>query len=811
MRALLLDLSFAVRSLGKSPGFTTVALATLALVIACNAIVFTVVNAVLLHPLPYPDAGKLVVVHRQERSGPSIGDVSAPTFFLVKERARSFESVAAIYASGMGINLAGAESTHYIKALGVSRDFLKVLGIMPAIGRDFRPDEDLPNGPHSTILSYGLWERTFSKSPSVLGSRVRINSEDYAVVGIMPRNFRSYPEADLWLPLQLAPATADPGNDYRVIGRLQAGLTTQQAQEELRTVAERFPIRHLPQSGHVTLVLQGMQAFETRDVRGRLVLLFAAAAFLLMIACANLALLLVVRASARNHEIAIRAALGASRARLIQVFLVESAVLAVLGGLSGVILAKELLPLVLSLAPVSLPQSADIAINGRVILFTLSISAITCLLFGLAPALPTYRGGLYEMLQQSTRGASASPSQRYLGRILISAQTALTLVLLAGAFLMLKNFRSVERVHSGFDPDNVSVAQISLAAQRYQSTAFSSALLGQVFQKLATIPGIEAVATVNGLPMENGLNLPIYPTDAGDKIEHKGEYRIISGDYFQAMRIPLVQGKSFSDRDRAETRPVAIVNETLARRWWPQGSPLGNFVAVGKELGQQFSDQPRVVIGVAADIRQSGLDRPAPPTIFIPVQQAPDKITAFVNKLFLTSIVVRTANRTDVSKQIRNAVISADPDLSLASLRPLSDVIATSLARDRFYAYLTAVFAAFALLITAIGLYGLMSYQIILRAPEIIVRMSLGARRIQVVLLVVKEGIQLVVIGLLGGVMGAFFLLQVVTNMVYNQTTAALKAVITASLLLGIIAVLSSLLTGIRMAFVELMVVLRNE
>jgi len=809
--ALLLDLSFAVRSLRNSLGFTAVAVTTLTLVIACNAIVFSVVSAVLLRPLPYPNANRLVVVHRHESNGQSIGDISASAFFLVKERVKSFESVTAVYASEVGVNLAGAGAPRYVRALRVSKDFFRVSGIMPATGRDFRREDDEPNGLHSAILSYGLWQQNFNKDPEAVGSALRINSQNYTIIGVMPRNFRSYPEADVWLPLQLSPATADPGSDYRVIARLSDAFSLQQAQQELEKVSAEFPLKYLHSPGRVTFVLQGLQAFETRDVRGRLALLFGTVVFVLLIACANLALLLLVRASARNHEIAIRVALGSSWARLIQIFLTESAVLAALGGLLGIGLAKELLPLVLQLAPVSLPMSAVIDIDCRVILFTFATSALTCFLFGLAPALPVSRVGLNEMLRQTARGASASAGQRSIARVLVSAQTALTLVLVVGATVLVRNFVNVASVRPGFEPQRVWVAQVSLAAQRYQTTAPAAALLDQVLGHLEALPGIESVASVNGLPLERGLNLPVYPTDAVDKIEHAGEYRIIGAGYFQTMQIPLLQGRSFSGSDGVETEPVAIVNETLAHRWWPHTSALGHFVAIGKELGQQFADTPRLVIAVATDIHQSGLDQPPPPTVFVPMAQAPDGITAFVNKLFLTSILVRASNHANVSDQIRGVVSSADPDLSLASLRPLTEVVDGTLARDRFYASLTAGFSALALLITAIGLYGLLSYEISLRTREIAVRMSLGARHSQVASLVVREALRLVVIGVVIGGIGALFIRPILSNMVYNVTDVTLGTVINAIVLLGIVALLASVLTAVRAASIEPMVVLRNE
>jgi putative ABC transport system permease protein len=813
MQTFLHDLRYAVRLLRKTRGFTLVAVIILAMGIASNTLVFSVVNAVLLHPLPYPDANRLVILHWQDQAGTSGGDITAPAFFMLKARAYSFESMAALLPFDAGVNLAGVGSPQYVKALRVSADFFPTLGVMPVIGRNFDAEEDQPHGPRVAILSYGLWKRDFDQGRTTLGHELRINGEAYIVIGVMPAAFRSYPEADVWLPLQLSLATADTGNNYRVIARLKNGLAEEQARRELESWSTEY-VKSLPAPANAhkaALAIQKLQDSQTGTVRYSLTILFGAVVFVLLITCANLAALLLVRSLGRNHEIAIRAALGSSWARLLRIFLMESTLLALLGGTLGIVLAKETLPLILALAPADLPLSVPISINGRVALFTFAISVLTSFLFGLAPALRISQLGLNEMLKQASRGVSISAAQARAGRILVSVQTSLTLVLLTGATLLLQNFLSLQRVDPGFDPQHVLVAQVSFPAKLYFTTASTARALDQILDRLKKTHGVEASAAVYGLPLEKGLNLPIYPTDAPSKIDYGGEYRIVSTEYFQVLHIPLQAGRSFSDADDALSNPVAIVNQTLANRWWPKSSALGGHINVGQELGPQFADKPREVIGIVADIHEVGLDQPALPTVFIPIKQSPDKITASVNRFFLASIVVRTRSNVGVADEIRRAVASADPDLPLASLRPLADVVGLSLSRHRFYASLTSAFGVFALLLTAIGVYGLLSYQTRMRIREIGVRMAVGAKRSEVVLLVLRQGINLIAVGVSTGIVGAFFLRRLLQSMLYNLHDTNLNALASAALLLSAVATLASLLTALRAASIEPMVVLRNE
>jgi predicted permease len=655
-----------------------------------------------------------------------------------------------------------------------------------------------------------LWKKTFDRDRLQVGSVLRINGEEYLAVGVMPPNFRSYPEADLWLPLQLGPTTAEPGTDYRVIARLRNGASPQQAREELRQLSANRSMHLIPEAGRVSLDLQQLQDFETHNVRERLIFLSSAVLFVLLIASANIAMLLLVRASARGHEIALRAALGSSRIRLLQVLFFESAILVFFAWLFGLILTKELLPVAIALVPGGLPRVAEIHIDWRVAIFTLGISALTALLFGLAPTLQLTSSKLDKMVRETPSRTISSARQAGTGRLLLVIQTALTLVLLSGAMLLLRHFLALENVAPGFDPRLVSVAQLSLSSRSYQTTAPTVRMLESIIHQLQTLPSVSGVAAINGLPLEKGLNMPVHPADAPQNVQG-AEYRSISPEYFKVMHISMVEGRTFDQTDGPHSEPVAIVNETLARKWWPRKRRIGQFVLVGQEIGEAFTDKPRLVVGVVSDVHESGLEKPPPPTVFVPLQQVPDKLTEYANKNFLTSIVARINRPEDISTEVRSAVTSADQDLSVASFRPLNQIVANSIARERFFTVLTVIFGGFALLITAIGLYGLLTYQIGLRSREIAVRMCVGAKRSHIIMVVVQQAALLVGTGIAVGIVAAFILKRLFASTIVHLQDLAVGSVMEAILLLAFVGLMASLITSLRFASLEPMIVLRNE
>jgi putative ABC transport system permease protein len=809
MRSLLRDLRQGAWALNKAPKFALAVIATLSLAIAANTLVFALLDAVLLRPLSYPDGDQIMVLRWRDAQGHFSQDVFASAYFGLRTQSRPFNSVAATYPIEVGVNLSDIGVPRYVQALRVSREYFTTLGVSPFIGRDFAAAEDEPYGPHVVILSYDLWQGAFNGTKDVLEHSLKLNGETYRIIGVEPAGFRSYPKADLWTPLQLSPTNANTGLDYRVVGRLQSGMTLAQAQSDL----DRMTIQ--PQSVVAStkgvLVIQSLHEFATADVHNSLLTLFGAVFLVLLIACINASILFLVRTSSRSSEIAVRLALGSTLLRLVRIFLIEGAVLAFISGLLGLIMAKEMLPVVLQFAPSDLPADAPISIDGRVIVFVLLVFMITTLLLGTIPAIRFLRMNVNAGLKENPRVSGGGIRRTRSLQALVGLQTALTLILLVGTLLLLRSVQELEQVPPGFDPRQVVVAQFSTAKETYMTGRDSARLLQLIMDSIGKTPGIEAIGSINGLPLEKGLNLPVYPTDSPDRVEHAAEYRVVSADYFKAMHIPVISGRPFLSSDAEHTTPVAIVNETLARRWWPGQLPNGKFVKVSRELGDQFSDSPRHVVGIVGDIHETGLDEPPHPTIFVPLTQGSDSITSFANKTFLTSIVVRTADPASLIRQFRSSVKIADLDLPLASLRPLTDVVHASWARPRFYAWLTTAFGMFALLLTVLGLFGLLSYYVSLRSREIGIRMAFGATRTQIVNLVISQATVPLATGLAVGLLGAFFLQPLLRNMIYNAETSGLNIVVIAVVGFAIAATLASLLPAIRAASITPMAVLRDE
>lgn len=801
---------YSIRSLRRAPGFTLIAITTLALGIAANAIVFSIVDTVILRPLPFKNADRIMVARWRNVQMQPQSEVSAAVFFLLKDHSQALQNVAAVRPQEMGVNLGGVQSPRYVAALRVSENFFHVLGSKPAVGRIFSHKEDQAGAAGTAVLSYRLWETVFNRDQQALGRILKINGAPFTVIGIMPQDFRSYPDADVWIPLQLNAGNADTGSDYLVLAFLKTNVAISEAEQELESLLRAYPVSYLPgvSSADVGLRLERLQELRTSRFRRNLGLLFGAVVLVLLAACTNLTVLALVRGFGRTHELAIRAALGSSRTKLLQVLLIESLLLALLGGALGLTLALELLPVVLSLVPSDLLQAGPIEMNRHTALFGLAVSLLMAIVVGIIPSLRVAGTRIQEMLRQAPRGTTSTLRQTRLAQVFVGVETTVAVVLLGTALLLLRSFLDLEAVNPGFDPHEVWVAQFSLGADQYARTKPSVQLGYRVIEKLQAISGIEAVGVIDGLPLERGLNLPIYPTGALGKIEHAVEYRIVSGDCFKALRIPLVSGRFFLRSDDAG-QPVAIINQTLARKWWPGENPIGHFVRAGEEVGHP--DKPRQIVGVVADIHDAGLEQVPPSELFVPGQQVPDDITAFVNKLFLIAVLVRTKSGENVSALVRDAVLSADPALSIASLRPMSWVVTESLSRSSFYAWLTSGFAIFALLLTAIGAYGLLSYQATLRTPEIGLRLAVGATRFQIVILLLKRGAQPSFIGMILGLLSSVFISRLLRSMLYNPHYDFLKLLLGETLLLGSVALLAILLAAARASTMEPMTILRNQ
>lgn len=810
MGALLRDVRYSIRSLRRAPGFAWIAVITLALGIAANVIVFSIVDAVILRPLPFKNVDQIVIARWQNVQLQPQSEVSAAVFFLLKDHSQSLQHVAAVNSQQIGVNLGGVESPKYVAVLRVSDNFFRTLESEPALGRTFTHEDDQPGAEGTLVLSYHIWKTVFDRDPQAVGRVLKVNGAPFRVIGIMPQGFRSYPDADIWIPLQLNPASADPGSDYLVLATLKSGVAISKAEQELDSLVKAYPVSYLSgvSSANVRLHLEGLEHLRTGRFRRNLGILFGAVVLVLLAACTNLMILVLVRGFGRTQELAVRAALGSGRLRLLRLFLIENLLLALLGGVIGFTLAVELLPLVVSFAPVDLQQAGTIQVNRQALLFGLAVSGLIAAVVGLIPAVKVVGSRIQEMLLQAPRGTTPNLRQIRLAQALVGIETALAVILLGTALLLLRSFMDLEAVNPGFDPDHAWVAQLSLASDQYRTTKSTSLLVNRIVEKLQPLSDVEAVGAIDGLPLDRGLNFPIYPSEAPGKIIHAVQYRIVNGDYFKALRIQVMAGRFFLRSDDAG-HPVAIINQTLARKWWPRENAVGHFVRGGEEVG--LPDQPRQVVGVVADAHDTDLDQPPPPVLFVPDQQVPDNITAFVNKLFLVSVLVRTRNGQDISDHIRDAVLSADPALSIASLRPMALVVKQSLSRPAFYARFTSGFALFALLLMGIGVYGLLSYQVTLRTPEIGIRLAMGATRFQIVTLILKRGSQPSLIGMALGLISSAFLARILGGMLYNPHYVFMKLFIGDTLFVGGVALLTILLTAVRASSIDSMTILRNH
>jgi putative ABC transport system permease protein len=809
MRSFLLDLTCVFRALRATPVFACVATCTLALGIAFNVIVFSLVDAVLLNPLPYPQSAKLVVIESQSPHRLQPLDITAPMVFFVKQEATAFEHVAASYPTEAGVNLTGMGRPKYVRVLRVSADFFRTLGADPILGRTFSQSEDRPEGAKVAVLSYSLWKNMLADRRD-LGGPWRINGEPYTVIGVMQESFRSYPEADVWLPLQLSATDTDPGSNYRVVARIRNGVTVEEARAELEKLSEHAPFSQLQFDEHTTLVPESLATFESHTVRQQLMFLLSAGLVVLLITCANIAMLMLVRAVARSHEIGVRLALGSSRRRVFQLFFFEGATISVFGGLFGLIAAKELLPFLLLLAPPGFPQLTGVRIDWLVVEFALGVSAFTAALFGVPIAIRFSRLHLNnEVLRATNFRLTAGRAQTRAARIILVLQTASTLVLLSCAILFLRHLLVLHRIDPGFESRQAAVAQVTLVGRPYETAVATSEVLDRILKHLQASSFVENAAATSTLPLERGLNVPISAEDASVAIEN-AEYRSITADYFSVMKISLIAGRQFTTSDGPHAQPVAIVNEMLARKCWPQEPAIGHFITIANDLGPDFIDRRRLIVGVAANVHQSSLEQADRPTIFVPVAQVPDSIMAYTNQHFLTSIVIRTPKPDGISEQVRSAIESADLDLAVVSFQPLSQVVRNSTSRDRFHTFLTVIFGGFALLITTIGFYGLVSYQVALGARDLAVRMSFGANRRDAVILTVEQILRLVAITVVLGSTGSLFFMFPLAKLLYNQvgTLADLAAGIVALLFATLLA---SLIAAVKIVSIEPISVLRNE
>ncbi len=806
METLWQDLRYGARMLTRNPGFTAVAVLTLALGIGANTALFSVIDAVLLRPLPYADSDELVVVwesHDGERNS-----ISIPNFDDWRDQNRVFSHIALF--RGRNYNLTGTDQPERLRAGVASGSFFRLLGVEPLLGRAFQPKDDRAGAERVVVLSYGLWHRRFASDPAVVGQAITLDGDLHTVIGVMPPGFR-HPDIDraqMWLPVsfdtQYMLARESRGNhSYQAVARLAPGVSLPQARAEMQTIARRLEQDH-PDSntGTGALVFPLLEEL-VENVRPALLVLLAGVGLVLLIACANLTNLLLARAAGREKEIAIRAALGAGRTRLLRQLLTESLLLAVLGGLLGVLLALWGVDLLVRLAPGNIPRLEQVGINAPVLGFTLLLSLATGLFFGLAPALQSSRPDLHHSLKEGGR-TSAAAGRRRLRSLLVVAEVALSLMLLIGAGLLLRSFVRLLDVNLGFQPANVLTARVSLPDAAYPEDEDVAAFQQEVLRRLESLPGVHSAGLVTPLPL-SGAQIAVGITIEGKPEPPPGEgpyarFRSVGGDYFRTLGIPLLRGRAFTSADTQAAPRVAVINQTLARLNWPGEDPLGKRVAIGDPAeGAPW----RTVVGLVPDVKYRSLEHEPEPEMYVPGAQSPMDWIYFV---------VRTeGDPVSLAPALRQQIASLDPNLPVFAVGTLEQLVTRSVGQRRFTMLLLGSFAALALLLAVVGIYGVMSYAVSRRTHEIGIRVALGAQRDDILKLVGGQGMALALLGVGLGLAGAFAVTRFLSSLLFGITPTDPLTFAGVAFVLAAVALLACYLPARRATRVDPMVALRYE
>jgi putative ABC transport system permease protein len=819
------DLRHSLRVLLKSPRFTAVAVAALALGIGANTAIFSVVNKVLLEPLPYPDSNRIMRISRAFPTGRG-NSISIPKFMAWKKNNQAFESMVLYDFSGPGMNLGQGDHPEQVKAIHVSAEYFAVFGVAPALGRSFLPQEDLPGGPKTVILGHDLWKRSFSSDPSLIGKELLLGGTPYTIAGILPSSFRSDPPAEVFLPLQADPNSTNQGHIYLVAGRLKPGVSLEAARTNMKMAGERFRQAN-PQWMDKTenVAVLPLKDDVAGDVRLPLLILVGAVAFVLLIACANVANLLLARAAGRQKEIAIRTALGAGRWRIFRQLLGESILLAGASGVLGLAIGALGVRALLALSPGNLPRindeqhvaSAVTTLDWRVLLFALGISIVTGVLFGVFPALRVSRLDVNAVLKEGGGRSGSGLRHNRARSVLVVSEMALAVILLVGAALMIRTFSGLRSVQPGFDAHNVITMQTSLTGGRYENTAKVAGLIRQATERIESLPGVQAAAATVMLPVEGGVDLPFSiegrPPVKGGLYNGDEQWRFISPHYFTAFHIPLLRGRMFDERDSGSSERVVIINQAMAKKYWPNEDPLGQRISIGgKALGPDFVEPARQIVGVAGDVRETGLSGQEQAVMYVPEAQVTDPLTRLANNVIPLSWAIRTvSDPAPLSAPIQREFLTVDALLPVAKIRSMDLVISESTARQNFNMLLLTIFAGLALLLAAIGIYGLMSYSVEQRLQELGIRMALGAGGVDMMKLVVGQGMKLTVIGALIGLAAAFGLTRVLASLLFGVKTSDPFTYAVVALILCAVALIACFIPALRTTKIDPVIALRYE
>jgi putative ABC transport system permease protein len=816
MTGILQDLRFACRMLVKNPGFTAVAVLTLALGIGANVSIFTLINGLMLRPLPYPQAERLVQVDRQMKGGPYYG-MSFMQFRLYQRQNRTFQYLAAYDLLGSGLSLNTGTEPELIQSRRVSADFFRTIGIAPAMGRDFDAADDRPGAPPVVILSYRIWQDLLGGDSVAIGKSVRLGGENFAVIGVTPANFTFSRAAEAWVPLRTAEDPSNRASAFGVIGRLRAGVPYELAKQDLDAgnpqIRKDYPA--VIDSDEVGTIVTSYQERLVGDIRPILLLLAGAVACVLLIACSNTANLLLARAVNRRKEIAIRTALGVSPGQLVRQLLTESALLSVLGGVAGLLLSHWCMRFFLAFFSAGIPRMPQVTMDFHVLLFTFALSVLTSLIFGTVPILQLRRLNSADILRESGRSTGGASTRRLQG-FLVSGEICLATILMLGAGLLLSSFDKILRVAPGFDPRPVLTLKTSFAAPGFSSSSLVDTVVRRAVNRLRSVPGVRAVAAATMLPTEPSVQLPFelpsLPATERPTEDSEVQWRAISPAYFDVMSIPFVQGRAFSESDASGGSPVAIVNQAFAREYFSHSDGMAQSILIGRREGAQFADNSRQIVGVVADTREIGLNEPVSPTVFIPLAQVPAGLLTFTNKLMPMNWLIRVSGEPlAYSQSIRNELLAVDSELASSSPRSLSQVLSASLSQQKMQTALLGSFSVAALLLGAIGLYGVLAYSVAERKQELGIRMALGSESGQILRLVIAHGLKLTLTGILIGVAIAFALTRFMNSLLFGVSATDPRTFVAVAVLLTLVALVACYVPARRATRVDPIVALRYE
>ncbi len=815
---MLREVKIAARVLGRTPMLTAVTILTLALGIGANTAIFSVVNGALLRPLPYPDAGRIVQVSREfpDESWPT---VSIPKFVYWREHNTVFDHLAAVEHFPSGYNVTGASLPERLPGVRVTADFFSVFGVAPARGRDFLEAEDSPGGPRVVALSDGLWRRRFGGDPSIIGRDVILNDEPTTIVAVMPPAFGLPAGVELWTPFQLDVSSRDMNKARQAIGRLKPGLDLARARAAMQLLGRQH--RSLdPElvSETEVLALTPLQERLHGALRPALLMLLAAVGFVLLIACVNVASLQLARSAARQKEIAIRKALGATGVRIARQLLTESLLLGLSGGVAGLVLGFWFIEPIVTLGPSSIQQLPEIRIDTTVIGFTMAIAIVTGLLFGVVPAAQAARGSLANPLHETSGRTAGGRTAQRTRRVLVIGEVSLALVLLIGAALLTRSFLSLKGTDPGFRADRVLTMKLPLSSARYGDVHALDRFNRRLLEQIQSVAGVETVGIASSLPLEQLIDLPFaiegrFRDDSSGEGVGDGQYRAVAGDYFAALSIPVRRGRAFTDADGSIAVGVAIINETAANRYWPDENPIGQRITVGKPYVPELADSaPRTIVGVVEDVREVGLAVDPPVIVYVPLAQIPPSVARLLVASLPEAIVVRAVgDESAVAQAVQQQIHRVDPTQPVTDLLDMREIVSRSIGSAQFNALLLGLLSGVALLLAALGIYGVLSHVVTQRTREIGVRVALGASRGSVQRLVLYQGMSTVLIGTFVGTVAAFWLTRGLSSLLYGVSATDPATFVVAGLILLLVALAATWLPARRASGLDPMVALRVD